>query len=67
MTAQRWVRLRQIVQYLFLALFLYLFILTVKDRWSPLPVDLFYRLDPLAAISASLAGRTIPTKLLWAL
>jgi polyferredoxin len=67
MTAQRWVRVRQIVQYLFLALFLYLFVLTVKDRWSPLPVDLFYRLDPLAAISASLAGRTIPTKLLWAL
>jgi polyferredoxin len=67
MTAQRWVRLRQIVQYLFLALFLYLFVLTVKDRWSPLPVDLFYRLDPLAAISASLAGRAIPTKLLWAL
>ena len=67
MTAQRWVRVRQIVQYLFLALFLYLFILTIRDRWSPLPVDLFYRLDPLAAISASLAGRTIPTKLLWAL
>jgi polyferredoxin len=67
MTAQRWVRLRQIVQYLFLALFLYLFILTVKDRWSPLPVDLFYRLDPLVAISVLLAGRTIPTKLLWAL
>jgi polyferredoxin len=66
-TAKRWVRLRQIVQYLFLALFLYLFVLTVKDRWSPLPVDLFYRLDPLAAISASLAGRAIPTKLLWAL
>jgi polyferredoxin len=66
-TAQRWVRLRQIVQYLFLALFLYLFVITVKDRWSPLPVDLFYRLDPLAAISASLAGRAIPTKLLWAL
>lgn len=67
MTAQRWVRLRQIVQYLFLALFLSLFILTVKDRWSLLPVDLFYRLDPLAAMGASLAGRTIPTKLLWAL
>jgi polyferredoxin len=67
MTAQRWVRLRQFVQYLFLALFLCLFILTVKDRWSPLPVDLFYRLDPLAAISASLARRTIPPKLLWAL
>jgi len=67
MTAQRWVRLRQIVQYLFLALFLSLFVLTVKDRWSPLPVDLFYRLDPLAAISAALAGRAIPTKLLWAL
>jgi polyferredoxin len=67
MTAQQWVRLRQIVQYLFLALFLYLFILTVKDRGSPLPVDLFYRLDPLAALSVSLAGRTISTKLLWAL
>jgi polyferredoxin len=66
MTAQRWVRLRQIVQYLFLALFLYLFVITVKDMGSPLPVDLFYRLDPLAAISASLAGRTIPIKLLWA-
>lgn len=67
MTAQRWKRLRQIAQYLFLALFLYLFILTAKDRWSPLPVELFYRLDPLAAVSASLAGRTIPTKLPWAL
>jgi polyferredoxin len=75
MTAQRWVRVRQIVQYLFLALFLYLFVITVKDSrspqlvggWSPLPVDLFYHLDPLAAVSASLAGRTIPTKLLWAL
>jgi len=66
-TAQRWVRLRQIVQYLFLALFLYLFVLTLKDRWAPLPVDLFYRLDPLAALSASLAGRTIPTQLLLAL
>ncbi|HID64239.1 MAG TPA: 4Fe-4S binding protein [Anaerolineae bacterium] len=67
MSAQWWVRLRRIVQYLFLALFLYLFIITVKDRGSPLPVELFYRLDPLAAISASLAGRTIPSKLIWAL
>ena len=67
MTAQRWVRLRQIVQYLFLALFLYLFVITLKDRWAPLPVDLFYRLDPLAALSASLAGRAIPTQLLLAL
>lgn len=65
-SAQRWVRLRRIVQYLFLALFLYLFVLTVKGRWSLLPVELFYRFDPLAAISVSLARRMIPSKFFWA-
>lgn len=55
-------RLRQLVQYLALALFLYLFVRTTREGGSPIPVDLFARLDPLLALNTMLAARrAIPT------
>jgi len=52
-----WRRLRQAVQILAILLFLYFFIqtnsLSVQKTWSVL----FYRLDPLVALTAILAGR----------
>lgn len=57
MKPQIWRRLRQISQILALLLFLYLFVyatfLDPQRAWA----DLFYRLDPLVALTASLAGR----------
>jgi len=57
MRPQTWRRLRQITQIVILALFLYLFIyatfLNPQRAWA----DLFYRLDPLVALTAMLAGR----------
>ena len=54
---QTWRRLRQITQILSLLLFLYLFVyatfLNPQRAWA----DLFYRLDPLVALTAMLAGR----------
>ncbi len=55
MTPHRWRRLRQLSQWFFLLLFLYLFFGALPDRTALLPVDLFFRADPLAALSASLA------------
>jgi len=55
-------RLRQLIQYLALALFLYLFVRTTREGGSPIPVDLFARLDPLLALNTMLAARSaIPT------
>jgi polyferredoxin len=55
-------RVRQLVQYLALALFLYLFLRTTREGGSPIPVNLFARLDPLLALNAMLADRrAIPT------
>ena len=55
MTPYRWRRLRQITQWLFVLLFLYLFFGALPDSTALLPVDLFFRANPLAALSASLA------------
>ena len=59
MRPQTWRRLRQIVQILAFLLFLYLFVfatfLSPHRAWA----DFFYRLDPLVALAAMLAGRTI--------
>jgi polyferredoxin len=67
MTPQRWRRLRQISQILTFLLFLYLFVyatfLNPRRAWA----DLFYRLDPLVAASATLAGRAWIAGLGWAL
>lgn len=59
MRPQTWRRLRQITQILAFLLFLYLFIfatfISPKRAWA----DFFYRLDPLVALTAMLAGRTL--------
>jgi hypothetical protein len=52
-----WRRLRQAVQILALLLFLYLLLGTARGGTTFLPHNLFLRLDPLAGISAMLAGR----------
>jgi polyferredoxin len=57
-----WQRLRKLAQIIGLGLFLYLFTQSVYLTQSAPLSDLFYRLDPLAAASAMLAGRVfIPT------
>ncbi|NIV34901.1 MAG: 4Fe-4S ferredoxin, partial [Anaerolineae bacterium] len=63
MRPQTWRRLRQTTQILALGLFLYLFVFVPpQSAWS----DLFYRLDPLVALTATLAGRTLLLGLAWA-
>lgn len=62
-SSRRWRRLRQATQVLALLLFLYLLLGTRQGNTTPLPRDLFFRLDPLAAISAMLASRTWITPL----
>jgi hypothetical protein len=52
-----WRRLRQAVQVLALLLFLYLLLGAHQRDSLLLPDDLFFRLDPLAGISAMLASR----------
>lgn len=59
-------RLRQISQLLSFGLFMLLFIQAVYLNDSVLPSDLFYRLDPLIAATAMLAGRTFIAGLLYA-
>ena len=63
MTAKHWRLLRQISQYLSLALFLGLFVATVRDAALLLPHDLYFRLDPLVAIATLLASRTLRLEL----
>ena len=58
---------RQIVQVVSFALFMFLFVQAVYLGRSPLPSDLFYRLDPLIAATAMLAGRALKAGLLYAL
>jgi polyferredoxin len=54
-------RVRQLIQYLALALFLYLLARTTRQGGSPIPLDLFARLDPLLALTTMLgARRAIP-------
>lgn len=62
MSGVQWHRLRQVVQYVSLLLFLYLFLATVQWVSAFLPVDLFFRLDLLAALSSTLAGRSFPLR-----
>jgi polyferredoxin len=62
MTGLGWYRLRRAVQAASLLLFLYLFLATVQWVTPILPVDLFFRLDLLAALSSTLAGREFPPK-----
>ncbi|MFH0914100.1 MAG: 4Fe-4S binding protein [Chloroflexota bacterium] len=52
-----WRRARQLTRALFLLLFLYLLVQT-RQSAGGLPTDLFFRLDPLAGVSAMLASRS---------
>jgi hypothetical protein len=50
-------RIRQAIQILAFALFIYLFFAALQWRDIFYESDLFFRLDPLAALAAMLAGR----------
>lgn len=54
----RWVTARKVVQYISLAVFLLLFLMTRRDGWSPSLVNIPMRLDPLVMLSNLLASRT---------
>ncbi len=58
MTWQRWRRVRQGVQVVALALFVYLLFAALQRRTALPLADLFFRLDPLSALSAMLASRS---------
>ena len=60
----RWAR--RAAQVSTLLLFFYLAIVAVVPLPSALPVDLFFRIDPLLALAASLAGRAVVPTLVWA-
>ncbi|HID10072.1 MAG TPA: 4Fe-4S binding protein [Candidatus Latescibacteria bacterium] len=51
--------LRRIIQLLTAGLFLYLFLATATQGRSPLPVNLFSRLDPLLALSSMVSARRL--------
>ena len=72
MSARGWQRTRQTIQVLALLFFIILFIGSGSNRLTPLcvpprlcasalssPVELFFRLDPLVALTATLAGRAL--------
>jgi len=63
----RWRLLRRGVQYITLALFLYLLVTTARGGMALLPAELFFRADPLAALSTSLATRQVAGKFALAL
>ncbi len=67
MTAKVIRRARVISQTFFFGLFIFLFVQAVYLGASPLESDLFYRLDPLIAATAMLAGRTLIAGLVYAL
>jgi len=54
-----WVNARRAVQYLSLIAFLSLFLMTRQGGWNGATVNLPLRLDPLAMLAHSLAGRTL--------
>ncbi len=57
MSWQSWRRVRQAVQIAFFGLYIYLIFAVVQQRVAPPLSNLFFRLDPLAAVSSMLAGR----------
>jgi len=59
MTATRWRRARQIIQIISAAFFFLLAFLTYRGFESLIPLDLYFRFDPLVAFSAMIASRAI--------
>jgi polyferredoxin len=64
MNAVRWRRLRQYTQVVSFALFLLLAFMTYRGAEFILPLDLFYRLDPLVGFGAMIASRAIVAAML---
>lgn len=60
-------RLRQGTQIISFALFMFLFVQAIYLDRSPITSDLFYRLDPLIAATATIAGRAVKAGLLYSL
>jgi polyferredoxin/Pyruvate/2-oxoacid:ferredoxin oxidoreductase delta subunit len=67
MSWNSWRRVRQAVQILFFAVYIYLIFAVVERRVAPALSDIFFRLDPLAALGAMLASRSWIPKLALAL
>jgi polyferredoxin/NAD-dependent dihydropyrimidine dehydrogenase PreA subunit len=67
MTWSRWRRVRQAVQILAFALYIYLLFAALQRRAAFPLADLFFRLDPLAALTAMVAGRAWIPRLALAL
>ncbi len=57
--AQRWIWVRQVVQYGALLLFLALFASSIQSQLQPVPLNLFSRLNPLQALTAMIGGREL--------
>lgn len=66
MTPKRWRLARQITQIASVVLFSLLASLTYRGVESLIPVDLYFRLDPLAAFAAMIASRAVITIMLLA-
>jgi MauM/NapG family ferredoxin protein len=64
MHSTSWRRARQITQVVSFALFVLLALLTYRGAEFFLPLDLFFRLDPLAAFGAMVASRALLATLL---
>ena len=62
-----WRRIRQAVQILAFALYIYLLFAALQRRAAFSLADLFFRLDPLAALTAMLASRAWIPRLALAL
>jgi MauM/NapG family ferredoxin protein len=67
MTWSRWRRIRQVVQILAFALYVYLLFAALQRRAVFPLADLFFRLNPLAALAAMVAGRAWIPRLALAL
>ena len=66
-SSPKWRRIRQAVQIIALLLFLYLLLGTQQGNTSFLPHDLFFRINPLAGISAMLTSRSWIAPMAWGL
>ncbi len=67
LTWRHWRRGRQIVQIIFFILYIYLLFAALQRRAALPMADLFFRLDPLAALAAMLASRAWIPRLALAL
>ena len=61
MTPNRWKLARQITQIVSVVFFLTLAFLTFRDSSSIIPLDLYFRVNPLVAFGAMIAGRAFIT------